>query len=157
MYGMSTPSGEEREAAKLAPTGRERGRIPADTFANRLVLARKLAGLTIREAAEAAGLNYGSWSNWENGKRPQDLLDVVDRISATLDVDHEWLLFGGPLTPARGKPTKRSGATNTHYRKGPGQPMKVNVRPAPHRPKVRTDQRASKTAVPAGRRAVPVW
>ena len=45
------------------------GRIPADTFSNRLVLARRLAGMTIEEASEAAGLSKSSWANWENGRR----------------------------------------------------------------------------------------
>lgn len=108
---MSTPTGEEHGAANPEPTEspKRRGRVPADSFPNRLVLARRLAGLTIREAAAQAGVNYGSWSNWENGKRPVDILDTANRISEALDIDHEWLLFGGALAPARGVPvTKRA-------------------------------------------------
>lgn len=106
---MSAPTGNEHEAANLdgSQAPKRQGRIPADTFANRLVLARKLAGMTIRDAASAAGLNYGSWSNWENGKRPIDILQVVDAISEALDIDQEWLLFGGPLAGPKGREVRR--------------------------------------------------
>lgn len=104
---MTTEPGET-EPAKLddAPSP-PRGRIPADTFANRLVLARRLESLTIREAAAKCGLHYATWSTWEGGRRPVDVLDAVQRISEALDIDRDWLLFGGPLLPARGRPTKR--------------------------------------------------
>jgi transcriptional regulator with XRE-family HTH domain len=72
--------------------------IPADTFAVRLMLVRHHAGdITIRSAADRCGLNYGSWSNWERGGKPRDLLDTVERISEALSIDRDWLLFGGPL------------------------------------------------------------
>ncbi len=114
---MSAPTGEEREAANLerSEASKERGRVPADTFANRLMLARKLAGMTIRDAAAASGLNYGSWSNWENGKRPIDILQVVDAISGALDVDHEWLLFGGPLEGSRGRRVTKRPTSDTFW------------------------------------------
>lgn len=86
-----------------------RGRVPADTLSNRLLLARKLAGMTIDQAAAAAGVTPSSWANWEQGMRPQRETDVIGAISDALDVDQTWLMFGGPLTPARGKPTKRAG------------------------------------------------
>lgn len=94
-----------------------RGDIPADTFSNRLILARVHAGwLTVKDAAERCGLNYGSWSNWERGARPRDLLDVVQAVAKGLRIDHEWLLFGGPLLPARGRPAKRPMEVNEDYR-----------------------------------------
>ena len=102
---MDTANPGEPHTSAEAPTTRPTGRIPADTFANRLVLARRLADLTIREAAAQAGLNYGSWSNWENGMRPQDLVDIAGRIAEALDVDFNWLLLGGPLAGPRGTPT----------------------------------------------------
>jgi len=90
--------------------------IPADTFGVRLAIARMHAGhLTIREAAELCGLNYGSWSNWENGSKPRELLDVVGAVSEGLDVDHDWLLFGGPLTSGRGEPTKSQRPLRRRY------------------------------------------
>lgn len=86
-----------------------RGRIPADTFANRLILARALAGhLSIREAADLCKpLGRGAWTNWERGARPADLLETARIISEKLDVDFDWLLFGGPLDGPRGRPILR--------------------------------------------------
>lgn len=72
--------------------------IPSDQFRYRLLLARLHAGdLTTREAAERCGLNYVSWSNWERGKRPRDLITVAEAVSEGLGIDRDWLLFGGPL------------------------------------------------------------
>jgi hypothetical protein len=103
---MTAP--EERETANSAPEGR-RGRIPADTFANRLLLARAMAGhVSIREAALMTGLNRGSWEGWERGRRPRDILDAAQRIAEALDVDEQWLLFGGPLAGPRGMPVNPS-------------------------------------------------
>jgi transcriptional regulator with XRE-family HTH domain len=98
------------------------GRVPADTLSNRLLLARKLAGMTIDEAADAAGVTPSSWANWEKGMRPQRETDVIGAIAEALDVDFNWLLFGGPLTPARGKPTNRTG----RQAERPGAPAAPN-------------------------------
>ena len=73
--------------------------VPADTFGHRLMLVRAEKGhLTVKEAAERCGLNYGSWSNWERGKLPRDILDVADAVSEGLGIDRDWLLRGGLLT-----------------------------------------------------------
>jgi transcriptional regulator with XRE-family HTH domain len=62
------------------------------------MLSRAHAGnIAIREAALKCGLNYGSWSNWERGGMPRDLLETVRKISDGLGIDDEWLLFGGAL------------------------------------------------------------
>lgn len=113
---MTTEPGEV-EPAKLdnIASPQQPGRVPADTFANRLVLARRLDSLTIREAAAKCGLHYATWSTWEGGRRPVDVLDAVQRISEALDIDRDWLLFGGPLLPARGRPTKRPKADTEWY------------------------------------------
>lgn len=113
---MTRSIGESQEA-----TRRERGSVPEDTFAARLMLARVHAGYqTIDEASAKCGLNRQSWSNWEKGMKPRDLLDVVNAISEGLGVDRDWLLFGGPLAtpePAGRRQLKRrrnqgAGATN---------------------------------------------
>jgi transcriptional regulator with XRE-family HTH domain len=79
--------------------------IPEDQFRYRLLLARLHAGnLTTREAAERCGVNYVSWSNWERGMKPRDLVDVVERVSEGLGVDRDWLLFGGPLAKEERRP-----------------------------------------------------
>lgn len=100
--------------------------MPADTFANRLLLARRLNGLTIRAAAEqlakrldAEGEDLGSsWSNWENGRKPRDEAETIRAIAAALDVDEQWLMFGGPLSPAappRRRSSKRAAVDTLRY------------------------------------------
>jgi transcriptional regulator with XRE-family HTH domain len=95
---MTTGIGEDREEL-VAP---KKPQIPADSFAHRLMLVRAHTGyLTVKDAADRCGLNYGSWSNWERGALPRDLLGVVQKISQGLDIDFDWLLFGGnPRTSA---------------------------------------------------------
>lgn len=68
--------------------------IPPDTFADRLMRARKARKLTVEKAAQAAGVSAATWSTWERGANPRDLLDVVTRVSSGLDVDRDWLLWG---------------------------------------------------------------
>lgn len=72
--------------------------VPVDTFAARLVLARLHAGrMSIRDAAKLCGFTNETWSGWERGRNPQDLLSTVETISEKLGVDRDWLLWGGPL------------------------------------------------------------
>lgn len=106
-----------------------RGRIPADTFSNRLLLARKLAGMTIEQAADAADVTKSSWANWESGRRPQGMQDICQAIAEALDVDLIWLMFGGPLSPSvrPGRLTRRPGEATARY-------TPVPVRPRPGRP-----------------------
>jgi transcriptional regulator with XRE-family HTH domain len=159
---MTTANPGDSDTARPAPETPGQGRIPADTFSNRLVLARRLAGLTIREAAAQAGLNYGSWSNWENGMRPLDAVDVCTRIADALDIDFNWLLLGGPLAGPRGLPTKpsrqeteRPGGLNMRYPLKAARPKdgRPNGRPAegqrpgvPPRPEQRRPVRISRPA-----------
>jgi transcriptional regulator with XRE-family HTH domain len=143
------------EPTTEAPTTR-RGRIPADTLSNRLVLARRLAGLTIDQAAEAAGVKSSSWANWESGRRPQREVDVIGAIAEALDVDFNWLLLGGQLEGSRGRPAKRS-ETDTHYY--PSSPLGGPVspsRPGGGRPKRRSDLHRPIQPPAPGRRAVRV-
>lgn len=108
---MSTTGGADVER-ELGAGG---GRIPIDTFAARLILARHDAGqLSQRDAAERCGLNYASWSNWEGGMRPRDLIDVVEQIATGLGIDRDWLLFGGSLA----KPGPRVGRRIRPIRRG---------------------------------------
>lgn len=123
----TTPISDQAEG-QAAP----RRRIPADTFAARLVLARQYAGnIPIREAAEQCGLNYGSWAAWERGAMPRNLLDAVDKIHHGLDVDREWLLFGGPLAEAeenRRRWSGRAGSSTHEYARWPGRQLPVVLR-----------------------------
>jgi transcriptional regulator with XRE-family HTH domain len=85
------------------------GRIPADTFSTRLMLARALAGhLSIREVADLTGLNREAWRDWERGRRPRDIIEVCRRVAEKLDIDFNWLLLGGPLDGPRGVPTRKT-------------------------------------------------
>lgn len=113
LIGMTTTTGETRSPDPAAPG---RGSIPMDTFPGRLKLARLHAGnLTIMEAAAKCGLLNQNWSNWENGKLPRDLRDVVLAISEGLGVDRDWLMYGGPLaTPP--SPRSRRGPVTVRYR-----------------------------------------
>jgi transcriptional regulator with XRE-family HTH domain len=109
---MTASTGEDR--AELRDEGGQ-GAVPADTFAVRLMLARVHAGyITVKEAAEKCGLNYGSWSNWERGSRPLDLIEVAAAVSRGLGIDQNWLLFGGPL--AKPEPATRRRRGDRHGR-----------------------------------------
>lgn len=100
---MTVSTGEQHSDHSGAP---ERGGIPVDTFAVRLVLSRIHAGdLTLRDAAEKCGLSFASWSNWERGMKPRDFLEVVQAVSEGLGIDRDWLMWGGPL--ARQEPSAR--------------------------------------------------
>lgn len=140
-----------------SPSPQYAGRVPVDSFSNRLVLARRLAGVTIEQAAEAAGLSKSSWANWENGRRPQDRLEVCRAIADTLDVDYNWLVFGGPLLPARGRPTRRvtgrMSVDTTWNRPQVVRTGKDDSRPTADRPKGRTDRERPITPSNPGRRA----
>jgi transcriptional regulator with XRE-family HTH domain len=68
--------------------------IPPDTFPDRLLRARKARKLTVAQAAAKAGVSPATWSTWERGAHPRDLLDVVQRVSNGLDVDRDWLVWG---------------------------------------------------------------
>lgn len=119
---------------------RPRGRVPADTFANRLLLARRMNGLTIKQAAdliagEMDGDVASSWSNWENGRRPRDAPETIRIIAAALDVDQEWLMFGGPLSPSAPprRVTKRPTDLRISYPPSADRPRdtRPNSRPTP--------------------------
>lgn len=151
---MTTP-GESHERELAAP---QRGRVPSDTLANRLLLARKLAGLSIRDAADlcapraeelGVSLGRGAWTKWENGSRPLDYLEVTGIIAEKLDVDVQWLRFGGALEETIGRRVAKRV-------KKIGSPTGVRpFGPCGDRPKVRGDHRPSMSGQSgSGRRAV---
>ena len=153
---MTTP---ERERELATQVQAARGRIPADTLSNRLILARALAGhLSIREAATLCGLGHGAWTKWERGARPLDLLEVTATIAERLDVDLEWLRFGGPLDGPRGRPVPRraSGKSSGSTGQATARYPRPSAQPSPSRPNVRTDQHAPISYPNAGRRPVRV-
>lgn len=151
------------DAPTTAAPPTRRGRRPADTLSNRLLLARKLAGLTIDQAAEAAGVKPSSWANWEAGRRPQRETDVIGAIADALDIDEHWLMFGGPLAPTSGRPTKRSEPNTDWYPEfrpgataGYGPYPASSNRPSDLRPNGRHDRTRPMSPAVGGRRAALV-
>jgi transcriptional regulator with XRE-family HTH domain len=147
------------ESTEVTPheTGRT---IPSDTFRARLILARLHAGdLTIREAAARCGLNYGSWSNWERGMKPRDLIDAAEKISEGLGVDLLWLLRGGQLATERRQPrdlNHRSGpVTESMSHRANTHPAGSAVRTTPAST-TRTTRRPTATTA-TGRTRRPAW
>lgn len=95
----------------------QRGAIPVDSFANRLMLARAHAGhLSIRDAAELCDIGRGAWTNWEKGAKPSDIIDIATAVADKLGVDRDWLLFGGQLGEAEVRQPRRRGgrSRSTH-------------------------------------------
>lgn len=74
--------------ASLAP------RIPADTFAARLLLVRHELGLSVDEISAQCGIASATWSTWERGTRPRDKEMVVRAIAEATGYDAAWLMFG---------------------------------------------------------------
>jgi len=145
---MATNPGDHK--SDEARNEEQSGDVPADTFAIRLVMVRHHAGrLSIEQAAKLCELNSGNWANWEDGRQPRDRVEVAQRIADSLGVSFNWLLLGGPLIPARGKPTKRA---NQVTARKPSSP----VRPRDTRSKVRVDSRSSNPQQGSGRRAIPI-
>lgn len=148
-----------------------RGSIPVDSFGNRLMLARAHAGhISIREAADQCGIGRGAWTNWEKGARPVDIIEVAAVVADKLDVDREWLLFGGPLGEVEPRPLRRLfrptirsvgeqpnerwavvGRTDSDEPTEPAEPPKRHVTTRPFGP-LRRDPSRPVSAIPATRR-----
>jgi transcriptional regulator with XRE-family HTH domain len=122
----STGERDDREnAARDYPEGP--GDIPADTFALRLMASRHHAGrLSIEQAAARCGLNSGNWAHWENGRRPLDKYEVAQDVAEGLGMNLKWLLEGGPLLPARGRPTRKARRITDGYPRVPVYPTRRN-------------------------------
>jgi transcriptional regulator with XRE-family HTH domain len=148
----------ERDERRLR-FGTPTGAVPADTFAVRLVLVRHHAGrASIEQAAKRCGLNPGNWAHWEDGRQPRDRVDIAQKISDALDVDFEWLLLGGPLTGARGRPVDHP-ATREYPDRANGKPK--DTRPtgrasAPSGPQSRRPRRLTSPITAEMRETQPV-
>ena len=68
--------------------------IPADTFGFRLLHLRKELGLTVEQIARQVGVPHPTWTTWENGAKPRDIVSVVGKVCATTGCDREWLMWG---------------------------------------------------------------
>jgi transcriptional regulator with XRE-family HTH domain len=71
--------------------------VPQNTFAVRLRVMRVEMGLSVDELARRCGVAGATWSAWERGAQPRNLVRVVERIVAETGVDRDWLMFGGAL------------------------------------------------------------
>lgn len=77
-------------------------------------------GLTQEAIAELCGLDDGSWSNWERGTKPQDMLAKIDKIAEATGYDPVWLAFGESATRQKhdrtlvAVPGGRKGLTTSH-------------------------------------------
>jgi len=115
-----------------------RRRIPADTFALRLKAVRLDAGdLSIFDASARCGISNQSWSNWEHGRIPRDLRDVVQDISEVFDVDRDWLMYGGPLAVASPRRKLRTTAYGLQRRIERDRPQTSDSRPSTYGAKSR--------------------
>lgn len=65
--------------------------VPKNTFGARLALIRQRYGWNVKEAADACGLDAGSWHNWESGKSPRRFEEVTEQIAMESDSDLAWL------------------------------------------------------------------
>lgn len=82
--------------------------IPTDTFGTRLFIIRKEKRLTVEAIAKLCGIAHPTWTTWENGAKPRDIVTAIEKISAALGVDKQWLMWGGPLTDGSGSDFRRS-------------------------------------------------
>lgn len=61
------------------------------SFTNRLVQLRKKRGLTQQQIADEIGVNRGSYSNWEKGKR-EPSFENLSMLACIFDVSIDFLL-----------------------------------------------------------------
>lgn len=80
------------------------------------MLLRRELGLSQRQAAERAGIPFGSWQGLEDDHRQsRDLVTKIQRIARAYNVDRDWLMWGGELmspeddTPPAGDPAGFAG------------------------------------------------
>ena len=66
--------------------------ITLNIFPQRLKELRLKKGLTQQQIADEIGVNRGSYSNWEKGKREPSFENLV-KLADLLDVSLDWL-FG---------------------------------------------------------------
>lgn len=72
-------------------------KVPEDTLAMRVGVARRERRLSQRAAAEQCGLTFGEWQGIEDGRKVTELDRKVAQIADGLDYDRDWLMWGGPM------------------------------------------------------------
>lgn len=92
------------------------------TFGARLALVRQhMRWGNVAEAARQCGLPIESWRNWEEGKRPRDLVEVAKAISDRTGCDARWLVMG-PTREALLRRAEHTGQNNHPAPIGQGRP-----------------------------------
>lgn len=76
-------------------------KVPVDTFGTRLFIMRKEMKLTVEAIAALCGVAHPTWTTWENGAKPRDLVGAVQKIAEATGYDRDWLMWGGPLANGR--------------------------------------------------------
>ena len=71
------------------------------SFTNRLVQLRKKRGLTQQQIADEIGVNRGSYSNWEKGKREPNF-ETLLKLASTLNTTTSYLLGESNISFGRG-------------------------------------------------------
>lgn len=80
------------------------------TLPERLLWARKTAGLTTRELAAEAQVSLGYPSALECGQVKKPSVEAVKRLADALGVSFEWVYWGAGRTPSE-RSLKRRGAS----------------------------------------------
>jgi transcriptional regulator with XRE-family HTH domain len=66
--------------------------IDRTAMGDRLRSARSVAGLTLQQVADRAGVAMNTVWRWEDGSR--GYVDHVEEVAKILDVEPSWLMFG---------------------------------------------------------------
>lgn len=75
------------------------GKIPCDSFGNRIYLIRAETGLSAESLGAICGVSHSTVHNWERGVRPHGMDRVVNAICDATGYSRFWLMFGGSLSP----------------------------------------------------------
>lgn len=71
------------------------------SLAARFALVRREMGWNLTEAAQQCHLQAGAWARIEQGMRPRDLLETVEKVVTRTGVSRFWLLTGEQDPQAR--------------------------------------------------------
>jgi transcriptional regulator with XRE-family HTH domain len=63
----------------------------ASTFGARLALVRQRMGWNMKKAAVTCGIAQVTWSEWERGRTPRNLISACEAISHATGCDVAWL------------------------------------------------------------------
>ena len=81
---------------------------PDWTFGDRVRKARRVAGMTTREFADALGITTAALSQYETDRSyPRRARELAERIELTTGVPAGWLVGEPPLSLERRRPRRR--------------------------------------------------